>query len=107
MYNHHVAVLNSVAKCAMKDLGPGDRRRLSIAEEIVHGPSLLLIDEPTTDLDIRDVSTLLMTFREMVNQDKTVICTVHKVTPLRVSCRWFIPKLLLVVIAFCGCVQAV
>ena len=62
-----------------KHLSRGDRRRLSIAEEIVHGPSLLLIDEPTTDLDIKDISTMLMTFREMVNQDKTVIAAVHKV----------------------------
>ena len=62
-----------------KMLSRGDRRRLSIAEEIVHGPALLLIDEPTTDLDIKDISTMLMTFREMVNQDKTVITTMHKV----------------------------
>ena len=63
-----------------KLLGAGDFRRLSIAEEIVHGPSLLLIDEPTTGLDIKDISTMLMTFREMVNQDKTVIATIHQVT---------------------------
>ena len=63
-----------------KLLSAGDLRRLSIAEEIVHGPSLLLIDEPTTDLDIKDISTMLMTFREMVNQDKTVVASIHKVS---------------------------
>jgi ABC-type multidrug transport system ATPase subunit len=61
-----------------KDLGAGDRRRLSIAEEIVHGPNLLIIDEPTTGLELRDVSTMLLTFREMVNQDKTVIASMHQ-----------------------------
>jgi len=61
-----------------KALAPGDLRRLSIAEEIVHGPSVLLIDEPTTGLDIRDISTMLMTFREMVNNDKTVVATMHQ-----------------------------
>ena len=67
-------------------LSAGDLRRLSIAEEIVHGPSLLLIDEPTTDLDIKDVSTMLMTFREMVNQDKTVVASIHKVMLLFYIC---------------------
>ena len=61
-----------------KELNAGDTRRLSIAEEIVHGPQLLLIDEPTTGLDIKDISTMLMMFREMVNQDKTVIATIHQ-----------------------------
>lgn len=61
-----------------KDLSAGDFRRLSIAEEIVHGPALLLIDEPTTGLPIKDVASMLMTFREMVNQDKTVVATIHQ-----------------------------
>ena len=61
-------------------MSKGDLRRLSIAEEIVHGPSLLLIDEPTTNVDIRDVSTMLSAFREMVNDEKTVIATMHNPT---------------------------
>lgn len=75
----YVCVCFSVADKKTKHLSAGDKRRLSIGEEIVHGPSLLLIDEPSTDLDVKDVSTLLMTFREMVNQDKTVVCAMHKV----------------------------
>lgn len=70
--------LTDVKNQKSKVLSAGDRRRLSIAEEIVHGPSLLIIDEPTTNLDIRDVSTMLLTFREMVNQDKTVIASMHQ-----------------------------
>ena len=59
-------------------LEPGQRRRLSIAEEIVHGPALLLIDEATTGLDSIAESVLMRTFREMVNNDRTVICTMHQ-----------------------------
>jgi ABC-type multidrug transport system ATPase subunit len=59
-------------------LSRGERRRLSIAEEIVHGPSLVLIDEPCTHLDLLDESVMMMTFREMVNQDKTVITTSYQ-----------------------------
>ena len=64
-----------------KDLSRGCLRRLSIAEEIVHGPSLILVDEPITDLDHKDIPIIMTrTFRELVNQDRTVICTMHQVS---------------------------
>ena len=53
-------------------------RRTSIAEEIVHGPTLLLIDEPTFNLSAYDASVLMRTFREMVNNDRTVVTTMHQ-----------------------------
>lgn len=62
----------------VKHLTPGERRRLSIAEECVIFPSLLLIDEPCTALGLLDESVLLRAFREMVNNDKTVVCTLHQ-----------------------------
>ncbi len=63
-----------------KHLDPGSLRRLSIAEEVVHGPSLLLVDEPITGLGNKDASIIMTgTFRELVNQDRTVIVTLHQV----------------------------
>lgn len=57
----------------------GELRRLSIAEEIVAGPTLLLIDEPTTGLPPEDEALLLRTFRELVNQDRTVVASMYQV----------------------------
>lgn len=71
--------LDDVADKKVKYLTPGQRKRLSIAEEIVFGPTLLLIDEPTTGLSPVDESVMMMTFREMVNQDRTVVATLHEV----------------------------
>jgi ABC-type multidrug transport system ATPase subunit len=62
-----------------KDLSPGELKRLSIAEEIVHGPMLLLVDEPVTGLAPKDAAVVMNVFREMVNQDRTVIVTLHQV----------------------------
>jgi ABC-type multidrug transport system ATPase subunit len=71
--------LDEIADKKCKSITHGERRRLSIAEEIVGGPSLLLIDEPTTELDdIHDTSVMMQCFREMVNQDRTVVCAMHK-----------------------------
>ncbi|CAE7468532.1 ABCG27, partial [Symbiodinium microadriaticum] len=64
----HVCVLRFWANCIgvfsvedikTKDLTSGQLRRLSIGEEIVHGPNLICLDEPITDLDERETSTIM------------------------------------------------
>lgn len=47
---------------------------------MVAGPKLLLMDEPCTGVNIFEIVVLLQTFREMVNQDRTVVATVHQPT---------------------------
>lgn len=69
--------LDKVRNSKTKYLLRGERRRLSIGEEIVSGPSILFIDEPTTGLGEVEESLMLRLFREMVNQDKTVVATLH------------------------------
>ena len=69
-----------MARKKAKHISKGERRRLSIAEEIVSGPYLLLMDEPTTGLDMHDESVMMQTFREMVNQDRTVVTSMHQVS---------------------------
>ena len=65
--------------CKTKKLSAGCRRRLSIAEEVVCGPTLIFVDEPTTNLDVRETSIIVTgVLRELVNQDRTVVCTMHQ-----------------------------
>lgn len=61
-----------------KSLNAGELKRLSIAEEMVHGPKLLLMDEPLTDVSLYEASVMMLTFREMVNQDRTVVASVYQ-----------------------------
>jgi hypothetical protein len=61
-----------------KKLNSGELKRVSIAEEMVHGPKLLLVDEATSDISMVETAVLLACFREMVNQDRTVIATIHQ-----------------------------
>jgi ABC-type multidrug transport system ATPase subunit len=69
----------SVADRKTKTLDKGQLRRLTIAEELVHGPNLVLIDEPITGLDVKDAAVIMTgTLRELVNQERTVICTMHQ-----------------------------
>jgi ABC-type multidrug transport system ATPase subunit len=71
--------LSDLKNTKAKYLTPGEMRRLSIAEEIVVGPLLVLLDEPITGLDAREASIIItQTLREIVNQDRTVVCTMHQ-----------------------------
>ena len=74
--------------CKTKHLSAGCLRRLSIAEEIVCGPTLVFVDEPTTDLDLRENSIIVTAvLRELVNQDRTVVVTMHQVPSCAFSCH--------------------
>ena len=72
--------LTDLADIKTKFLSPGAVKRLSIAEEMVHGPKLLYLDEPTTGVDLVEQIVLMTTFREMVNQDRTVVASIKHPT---------------------------
>lgn len=74
-----------------KNLSSGCLRRLSIAEEMVHGPSTLFIDEPITGLDNKDVSIIMSSaLREYVNQERTVVVTLHQVRRPTIRSKYLI-----------------
>jgi daunorubicin resistance ABC transporter ATP-binding subunit len=53
----------------------GQRRRLDLAASLVHQPSLLVLDEPTTGLDPRSRQIVWATVRELVNGGVTLLLT--------------------------------
>lgn len=72
--------LNDLKHSSAKLLSRGERRRLSIAEEFVTGPNFVLLDEPVTNLNTKDSALIMNSFRELVNQEKTVVATMHEPT---------------------------
>jgi len=52
----------------------GEKRRLHTAMALLHRPPLLLLDEPTTGVDVRTRSRLLETVKALARQDGTAIC---------------------------------
>jgi energy-coupling factor transporter ATP-binding protein EcfA2 len=58
-------------------LGRGLRRRVAIASVYALNPSLMILDEPTGGLDHRRTAELLVTLREIIDEDRTVILISH------------------------------
>lgn len=71
--------LHEVADTYAVDLSVGQRRMLSLAEELAEDPYLLLIDEPVRSLSARETAVVMACLRELVNQDRTVIATIYEV----------------------------
>ncbi|KAL4527487.1 hypothetical protein Ndes2526B_g08823 [Nannochloris sp. 'desiccata'] len=54
------------------------RKRLSIAVELVANPSVLFMDEPTSGLDARSAAIVMRAVRNVANGNRTVMVTIHQ-----------------------------
>ncbi|XP_074355770.1 serine/threonine-protein phosphatase BSL1-like [Apium graveolens] len=59
-------------------LSTEQRKRLTIAVELVANPSIIFMDEPTLGLDARAATIVMRTVRNTVDTGRTVVCTIHQ-----------------------------
>ncbi len=68
----------SLAERNLDELSGGERQRAVIARALAQEPELVLLDEPTSFLDIRHQHTIYGLLRRLVREEaKTVVCVSH------------------------------
>ena len=74
----HLVKLEDAADRMVKTYSGGMRKRLELAEGLIHRPRILFLDEPTLGLDIQTRTTMWEHIRELKEKhDMTVFMTTH------------------------------
>ena len=69
---------NLVGGELVKGISGGEKRRVTIAVQILRDPKVLLLDEPTSGLDAFTASSIMDVLRSLAEEGRTVILTIHQ-----------------------------
>ena len=69
-------------------LSGGQRKRASIASELLAEPSVFFLDEPTSGLDPARGAELMRTLRRLTRDGATVVLTTHNPWTPNAATRW-------------------
>ena len=61
----------------VRDLSGGQLKRISLANEIAHKPSLVFLDEVTSGLDELADEDMMKLFRDLADKGRSVVCITH------------------------------
>jgi iron complex transport system ATP-binding protein len=69
--------ISHLAQRKVGGLSGGERRLVFIGRALAQDPEMLLLDEPTAHLDLRNKARVLGVMREMADSGKTVVFSTH------------------------------
>ena len=78
--------LSDKANVSMRALSGGMKRRVLIAQALVHKPPVVILDEPTAGVDVELRRTLWSFMSELHRQGQTVVLTTHYLEEAQEMC---------------------
>ncbi|KNA18198.1 hypothetical protein SOVF_073000 [Spinacia oleracea] len=67
-----------VGDAKVRGISGGEKKRLSLACELIASPSVIFADEPTTGLDAFQAEKVMETLSQLAQDGHTVICSIHQ-----------------------------
>ncbi|XP_024021590.1 ABC transporter G family member 7 [Morus notabilis] len=67
-----------VGDAKVRGISGGEKKRLSLACELIASPSVIFADEPTTGLDAFQAEKVMENLRQLAQDGHTVICSIHQ-----------------------------
>ncbi|GMP59123.1 hypothetical protein CsSME_00022532 [Camellia sinensis var. sinensis] len=67
-----------VGDAKVRGISGGEKKRLSLACELIASPSVIFADEPTTGLDAFQAEKVMETLQQLAQDGHTVICSIHQ-----------------------------
>lgn len=62
----------------IKGISGGQKRRLSVASELITRPLAIFLDEPTSGLDSEIAVTIMQTLKKLSARGCTILLTIHQ-----------------------------
>jgi ABC-type multidrug transport system ATPase subunit len=62
----------------VKGISGGEKRRVSIAIQILTDPKILMLDEPSSGLDANTAHSMIELLEALAKEGRTIICTIHQ-----------------------------
>lgn len=66
-------------------LSHGYRQRVGLGQALIHDPPILILDEPTSDLDPNEKAEFL-DYLKQIGQERTVLLSTHNLSEVEASC---------------------
>jgi hypothetical protein len=62
----------------IKGISGGQKKRTSIAQELITNPAITFLDEPTSGLDTAAAYKVVLVLKELAKAKQSVLCTIHQ-----------------------------
>jgi zinc/manganese transport system ATP-binding protein/zinc transport system ATP-binding protein len=82
--------ISNLAKRHIREISGGQQQRAFLARALVSSPKLLLLDEPTSGVDIKTRDEVMHLLDELNHQDVTVIMTTHEINAVAAHLPWVV-----------------
>lgn len=82
--------ISHLARRHIRELSGGQQQRVFLARALVSSPGLLLLDEPTSGVDIKTRDDVMHLLHDLNHQGVTIIMTTHEINAVAAHLPWLV-----------------